>query len=161
MSALAMTLPWRHATPLYTPRRDLAADAADSLSLTVTVVETDTPNAPPADLATGPTFPCFWLRIWSTASGWGPWDYGGLALGSGTALWAGEGTIDATLPGAVDFLLPLGSMQGWPPRCGWAVYVQHDVGLRDTLCTGYLHLRGAGRSATPTGAFRLNSSVLG
>jgi hypothetical protein len=125
------------------PRRDLAADILDSLSLSVTLIYSDDPDASPADLITGPTFPSFSLNIWRTQSGHRSWDYGGYMLNSGGLLWTGDGVVDVTLPGTVDFALPMGTMSGWPERCGWAVRVAHDTTLQDTICTGFLHLRGA------------------
>jgi hypothetical protein len=143
MTTLALILPWERLTPLYMPRRDLAADILDSLSLTVTLVESDDPGASPADLVTGPTFPEFTLNIWRTQHGYRSWDYGGYLLNSGGLLWSGTGVIDGTTPGTVDFVLPQGTMIGWPERCGWSVRVAHNAVLQDTISTGFLHLRGS------------------
>jgi hypothetical protein len=148
MSMLAMTLPWRHATPLHTPRRDLVADASDSLSLTVTLVEDDTPDAPPADLVTGPTFPGFTLAITTTRECHG-WDYGSMMPIIGSVLWSGAGVIDATLPGTVDFSVPPGTMAAFPHRCGWTVRVAHDATRQDTLCSGILNVSGQTWSTAP------------
>jgi hypothetical protein len=138
---LALTLPWQNGSPLHTPRRDLVADASDSLSMSVTLVQSDNPAAPPADLVTGPTYPIFTLTITYARDRYG-WDYGRAVPLIGSVLWSGTGTIDATLPGTVDFVLPTGTMQGWPQRCGWTVRVAHDATSQDTLSAGFLHLSG-------------------
>jgi hypothetical protein len=164
MTMLAITVPWQQLSPLYLQRRDLVADTMDSLSISMTLVESDDPDAPPADLVTGPTFPGFGLWIWSTPGGCGrPWDYGWRVMNIGTLLWSGAGAIDPVLPGTVNWALPFGTMTEWPWRCGWALRVGHDGTLVDTLCTGFLNLHGAGSdlTASPTGAFRLDSSRLG
>jgi hypothetical protein len=162
MTMLAITVPWQQLSPLYLQRRDLVADTMDSLSISMTLVESDDPDAPPADLVTGPTFPEFELWIWRTQAGQA-WDYGGCAFASGGLLWSGDGVIDPHLPGTVDFTLPPGAMQGWPQRCGWQVRVAHDGTLQDTIATGFLHLNVASSiyATQPAGAFRLDSGKLG
>jgi hypothetical protein len=141
MSLLALTLPWHNSTPLHTPPRNLVADASDSLAMSVTLVYDDTPSAPPADLITGPTFPIFTLTITYARDRYA-WDYGRAASMIGSVLWTGTGVIDTTLPGTVNFTVPIGTMQGWPERCGWTLRVAHDATRQDTLSTGFLHLAG-------------------
>lgn len=161
MSALAITTPWTRTSPLYIPRRDLVSDASDSLTLTVTLLESDDPDAVAADLITGPTFPQFTLTIWRLRPDYRMWDYGAgaLAIDTRSILWLDYGVIDAIVPGTVSFVLPLGTMSGWPERCGWAVRVAHDTILQDTIMLGTLHLRGV--SSLASSDFQLNTSNLG
>lgn len=138
MTALAIAVPYQRVSPLYAPRRDLVLTIADSLSLLVTVTETDTPGAALIDLATGPTFPAFFLRIWQDSAG-GSWDYGGVDLVRGTVLAEYTGTI-STWPGTVEFTVPADSMARWPRRCLWAVEMDHDTTLSETLMAGALNV---------------------
>jgi hypothetical protein len=146
MTALALVLPYQRTSPLYLPRRDLVLDAADSLSLTATVVESDAPDASLIDLATGPTFPAFVLQVWPDSIRQ-LWDYGAGAWPMPPThivlLEEIDGVISVTLPGTVDFTVSATSMAAWPRRCGWAIRMDHDATLSETLMAGTLHVRPA------------------
>ena len=150
MTALSIAIPYARVSPLYLPRRDLVLDAADSLSLAVTVMESDAPDAVLIDLTTGPTFPTFTLQIWQDSVG-GAWDYGGFSSQAGTMLREVEGVISDTWPGTVDFTVPATTLAAWPIRCGWSIRMDHDDTLSETLMAGTLHVRGS----------RAGSSLLG
>lgn len=142
MTALAFALPYVRSSPLYLPRRDLVLDASDSLSLAVTVTESDAPGAALIDLATGPTFPGFTLQVWPDSAQWG-WDYGAVPPQPASVLFEVEGVISVTLPGTVDFTVPAATLADWPLRCGWRVRMDHDTTLSETLLAGILHVRPA------------------
>jgi hypothetical protein len=166
MTAIALVLPYQRTSPLHLPRRDLVLDAADSLSLTATVVESDAPDASLIDLATGPTFPIFTLLLWQDSTRF-VWDYGGGASypsGRLSPLSQIIGTISATLPGTVDFVVDAGTMTSWPARCAWAIRMDHNNTRSETLMAGTLQVRGAaGIGSTSLGGdvFTLDSHALG
>ena len=141
MTALSIAVPYARVSPLYLPRRDLVLDAADSLSLLVTVIETDAPDAALIDLATGPTFPVFTLQIWQDSIRQ-IWDYGGSSSQVGTVLYEAEGAI-STWPGTIEFTVPGDTLAAWPRRCGWSVNMDHDDTLSETLMAGIMNVRGA------------------
>jgi hypothetical protein len=162
MTALSFALPYNRVSPLYLPRRDMVLDAADSLSLAVTITESDDPATGLIDLVTGPTFPEFTLSIWPESQQT-VWDYGGMAIPS-RSLMVVEGIISAIYPGTVDFAIPVDTMRAWPLRCGFAIRMAHDTTQSETLATGMLHIRGARESGGSTslgGFFTLDSPTLG
>jgi hypothetical protein len=163
MTAMTMTLPLARATPLYIPQRDLVLGSSDSLSLTVTIVESDTPTSPPIELTGGIGGPACTLAIWSDGGSYGyrhyrGWDRGGWYGGwygsgwyhdygwgtawPGSTLWTGTGTIDPTIPGSFDIFIPVNTMGNWPRRCGWGVLFDYNGGGNaELIAQGRLQLR--------------------
>ena len=101
MTQLAVTLPIDRVSPVRIPVRDLVLGGTDSLTLCVTVVECDNPDAPPIELTGGIGGPAVSLFVWpggyGPGYGWGGchdygwgWHGGGVA-GPGTALWSATG----------------------------------------------------------------------
>ena len=144
MTALSFAVPYNRVSPLYEPRRDLVLDAADSLSLAVTVIENDAPGASLIDLVTGPTFPEFTLQVWPD-SRWTPWDYGAQAWPGSvrSVLYEIAGTISGSYPGTVDFIVPASTLAAWPARCIFAIRMDHNTTQSETLIRGALNVRGA------------------
>jgi hypothetical protein len=157
MTALSFIVPYQRVSPLYLPRRDLVLDAADSLSLAVTVIETDAPDAALIDLATGPTFPTFTLQVWPD-SAWFLWDYGAANTTSARlVLEEVEGEISSR-PGTIEFTLEATTLANWPMRCGFSIRMDHDTTLSETLMAGTLHVRGGGMTAQ-SGIFTLDGRL--
>jgi len=157
MTDMALTLPYARVSPLYIPRRDLVVSSADSIRLSVTVLENDDPAALPITLTGGIGGPACLLVVWPDRR-WQTWDYGwgagwGAQLaGPATALWTGVGTVDAANPGTFDIFVPALSMNTWPLRCRWGVMFDQDGGDdAEMLAHGYLHVRPmVSRSIIPT-----------
>jgi len=135
--------PCLRTSPLYIPRRDLVLSAADSLTLRVTVVESDDPNAQQVVITGGIGGPAAQLVIWQDQcrpGGW--WDYQAPPTAGGTILWSGTGTPQAGL-GSFDWFLPPDTLRGFPRRCGWAVQMGLDANtMADTLLYGRLNIAG-------------------
>jgi hypothetical protein len=157
MTQQSLILPLDRVTPLHIPVRDLVLGSSDSLTLTVTVVDRDSPDALPIELTGGIGGPACMLAIWPNRH-WGGWDYGwggcwgAQFAGPTTTLWTGVGTIDPTLPGTFDIFMPAGTMYRWPPRCRWAVLLDwNGGGNAEMLAEGHLHVRPmVSRSIVPT-----------
>jgi hypothetical protein len=156
MTQFALTLPLDRVSPVRVPTRDMALGGTDSLTLTVTVVESDDPDAPPIELSGGiggPTVSLFvWPACYGPGYGWGGChDYGwgwpggagiGGVAGPGTTLWTGVGTISDMAAGQFEIRIPAGAMGGWPRRCRWAMFLDTDAGGEaQLLAEGHLHVR--------------------
>jgi hypothetical protein len=158
-----IVLPYMRPSGTRSPRRDMVITRADSLSLTATIVESDDPSAQTLILTGGIGGPAAMLLIWPDyvpvpggSSSWGGgcgWDYGWGGQGWGgqgwaaphvpaTILWSGQGTpTNAT--GSFDFFIPVGAMASFPHRCGWAIQLGWDGGLKgETLASGIMHVSG-------------------
>ena len=156
MTQQTLTLPYMRTSPTRIPIRDLVLGGTDSLTLCVTVVECDDPNAAPLELTGGIGGPALSLFVWpgghGRGYGWGGchdygWGWPGGAVsggiaGPGTVLYAATGTVSATTPGTFDILIPAGAMGGWPLRCRWAVLLDFNGGGgAELLAEGHLHVR--------------------
>jgi len=151
MANFQISVPFHGISPNWIHRRDFVSSNGDSLSLRMTLKESDDPDAAAANL-TGLTVPGFRLTVWQDSSG-GAWDYGGVQSGPGTTLAQLEGIVSSLYPGTVDFVLGLGGMASWPNRCGFAIDIVHNDSLQDRLAEGILRLRGIpGAMATGIGA---------
>jgi hypothetical protein len=157
MTAQTLVLPLQRVSPVRIPIRDLVVSSADSVSLTITVVDRDDPAAVPIELTGGIGGPAVMLVVWPDRR-WGGWDYGwggcwgAQRAGPTTALWTGVGTVDPTLPGTFDILIPAGAMATWPLRCRWGVLFDWDGGgSAEMLAEGHLHVRPmVSRGIVPT-----------
>jgi hypothetical protein len=145
--------PYLRTTPLHEQRRDLVAYATDSLTLRVTVVESDSPGAQLLTLTGGLGGPAAQLLIWTDYRpvGRSSWldggcgcDYDRPLTAGGSVLWSGMGTPQIGL-GSFDFFLPAGTLLSVPSRCGWAVQLGWDSQKSDVLFAGTLQVRGGGR----------------
>jgi hypothetical protein len=164
MTQQTLTLPCQRVSPTRIPTRDLVLGGTDSLTLCVTVVECDDPNAAPLELTGGIGGPALSLFVWPGGHGRGYWggchDYGwgwpggavsGGVAGPGTVLWSATGVVSATVPGTFDVVIPAGAMGGWPLRCRWAVLLDFNGGGgAELLAEGHLHVRPmVSRAITP------------
>lgn len=157
-----LILPYLRASPIHIPRRDLVLSASDSLTLRVTVVESDDPSALALELSGGIGGPMARLRVWGHA-GW-HWDYGWPWPGARMLLSA-DGVI-SSVPGSFDFFLAAGALSCLPRRCGWSVHLTWDDSSdgvevppgspillggfqqSELLASGALHVRWTGGCAT-------------
>ena len=105
------------------------------------------PDALPIELTGGIGGPACMIVVWPNRH-WGGWDYGwggcwgAQFAGPTTTLWTGVGTIDPTIPGSFDILIPAGAMATWPLRCRWAVLFDwNGGGNAEMLAEGHLHIR--------------------
>ena len=140
MTDINLTVPLQRRSNLYIPRRDLALASTDSVSLLVTLVESDNPDAPATVLPGAGVTMTVWSDPWTF--GWGGWDYGcGCDYGRGMAggvLWSGlERLVEPG--GTAEFFLPVATMSGWPLRTIWALGVLFS-GTSQIISTGRLHL---------------------
>ena len=160
MTNFAITLPLDRTSPLHIPTRDLVLGGTDSVSLLVSVVECDSPDALPIDLSGGLGGPTVSLFVWPDShrhgyggwggygGGWGGchdygwgWHGGGIA-GPGTVLWSATSTIYNVATGTFAIAIPAGTMGTWPRRCRWAIFLDADGGGEaELLAEGHLHVR--------------------
>jgi hypothetical protein len=140
MADMTMILPYDRASPLHIPTRDLVLSAADSIDLTVTIVESDDPSAQAIVLTGGIGGPACTLLIWPE-HGYRHWDYGAETHWPRTALWMGVGTISDAI-GSFAISMPAATMASWPRRCAWAVLLDFDGGGQcEMVASGHLHIR--------------------
>jgi len=141
MTAQTMVLPLGRVSPVHIPRRDLVLAASDSLSLRVSIIESDAPSALPVELTGGIGGPALWLCIFADGChGWG-WDYGAPRIAPGRTLGSWQGVI-ATAPGSFDIDIPSGAFADYPLRCGWAIQLDWDGGGHtEILASGNVHFR--------------------
>jgi hypothetical protein len=116
----SITLPYRRTSPVHVPRSDIVLSSADSLLLTVVVVESDHPSAQALVLATDINGPSMQLVLWDDA------DYG-YAWGDYQRAWA-PGLLLQSIPGTPgaaagswEFHIPTGTFASFPLRCGWSI----------------------------------------
>jgi|SRR4249919_544873 len=152
MTAIAITLPLDRASPIRVPIRDLVLGGTDSLSLLISVVERDSPDASPIELSGGLGGPAVSMFVWADSRGcrpyfggwdygWGCW-YGGGIAGPATTLWTGLGTVYTAASGTFRIVVPAGTMTAWPRRCRWAILFDTDGGGDvELLAEGHLHVR--------------------
>jgi hypothetical protein len=140
MRTIAFTAPYMRVSNLHIPRRDLVLAAGDSLTLQVTVVDRDSPDAEALEITDGLGGYQLLFAVWADAPGQYFCDYGTPLPRSGQTLWSGLGTLTDT-PGTVTFTFPSGTMASWPLRCGWSVQLQHDRDTAEVLLSGTLYVR--------------------
>lgn len=157
MTDMTMILPYARTSPLHIPTRDLVVSAADSIDLTVTVMDSDNTYAQAIVLTGGIGGPTCMLVVWADSGGHGSWDYGwggnwsAQPAGPMTTLWTGVGTINTTIAGSFDIFLPAATMASWPRRCRWGVLLDFDSGGQaEMIAEGHLHVRPmVSRRTTP------------
>jgi len=133
-------------SPTRIPRRDVVLTRGDSLTLRATVVQSDHPAAQLLVLTGGLGGPTARLVIYSDSHRYGPCcDYGWGHWGGAhraQLLWSGDGTPDAPT-GSFDFFIPFGTMASLPSRCGWAMQLAWDSGLKsEILAAGIINVSG-------------------
>ena len=145
-------VPYLRSSPLHDARRDLVLHSAESLSLRMTVLEQDDPNAQLLIITGGLGGPAAHLTIWQDYdAGCRSCDYGRPPL-RGATLWSGWGTPQPGL-GSFDWHIPAGTLYSLPPRCGWAGVLVWDDGMRaDTMFEGVLQVRGRFVATAPADA---------
>lgn len=137
----AITVPYNRPA-LHVPRRDFVLGAADRLWLQVSIVECDDPSAEALTLTGGIGGPALRMGVWPSGDYPISWDYGLPTPACGTLLWAGNGTISATLPGTFDLIIPAGTMGSWPRRVAYALQLDWDGAAgSELLCTGMFHVK--------------------
>jgi hypothetical protein len=152
MTTLALTLPLDRISPVRVPTRDLVLGGTDSVTLLISVVDRDSPDALPIELSGGIGGPAVSLFVWPDSrgchgpyfGGWGyDWDYGwGGWYGAAPALWTGLATLDDMTTGTFAIKVPAGTMSGWPRRCRWVIFFDTDGGGEaELLAEGRLHIR--------------------
>jgi hypothetical protein len=152
MTTLALSLPLDRVSPVRVPIRDLVLGGTDSVTLLVSVVDRDSPDALPIELSGGIGGPAVSMFVWADSrgchgpnfGGWGcGWDYGwGGWYGPGAALWTGFATLDDMATGTFAIKVPAGTMSGWPHRCRWVIFFDTDGGGEaELLAEGRLHIR--------------------
>jgi len=157
MTAFALTLPLDRVSPIRVPTRDLVLGGTDSVTLNVSIVDRDSPDALPIELSGGLGGPTVSLFVWPDHRGgygphfggwgpgddygWGGWHNGGVA-GPGTVLWSATGVVLDMTTGTFQIRVPSGTMGCWPRRCRWAIYFDEDAGgTAELLAEGHLHVR--------------------
>jgi hypothetical protein len=138
MTQHAITLPYLRTSPNHIPRRDLVLSASDSLSLVVTVVETDHPNAQALILDIGINGPAMQLVIWQDhdiPNGWCDYQRPGTLYG--TVLQSVSG-YPSGAAGSWEFHLPTGSFangtwRDFPIRCGWSILLLWNNGAKSSV----------------------------
>jgi hypothetical protein len=135
----SITLPYRRTSPVHVPRSDLVLSAADSLLLTVVVVESDHPSAQAIVLHTDANGPAMQLVLWDDAEyrqGWGDygWGWGGYtsAASPGALLQSLPG-YPGSAAGSWDFHIPTGTFAHFPRRCGWAILLLWNQGAKSSV----------------------------
>ena len=138
MTQMAITLPYLRTSPVHIPRRDLVLSASDSLSLTVTVVETDHPSAQAIILSTDIDGPAMQLVIWQDRDTWNTWgDYQRPGSIHGTVLQSVIG-YPGSAAGSWEFHLPTGSFTNgtwhdFPIRRGWSILLLWNNGTKSSV----------------------------
>jgi hypothetical protein len=149
MTAQTLVLPYRRASPIHIPRRDLVLAASDSLALRVSIVETDDPDALALEMTGGLGGPSLQLIVWRDAPSF-RWDYGApcVPYAVGDALWQGAGVISDAV-GSFDITIPAAVFTGWPRRAGFAVVLAWGA-QTETLAIGTLHITAMAPTTTTT-----------
>jgi hypothetical protein len=100
MPSFAMTVPYIRTSPIHIPRRDLVLAAADSLSLRVTVVDSDRACSQAIELTGGIGGPGAQFSVWADTHEPHCWDYGANRPACGQILWTGAGVL-SDAPGVI------------------------------------------------------------
>lgn len=128
----SITLPYRRTSPVHVPRSDLVLSAADSLLLTVVVVETDHPSAQAIVLHTDVDGPAMQLVLWDDADYGYAWGDYQRAFAPGLLLRSTPGT-PGSAAGSWDFHIPTGTFADFPLRCGWAILLLWASGAKSSV----------------------------
>lgn len=157
MTTQSLILPLDRVSPVRVPTRDLVLGGTDSVTLSISIVDRDSPDALPIELSGGIGGPAVSMFVWPDHRGgygpnfggwgsgcdygWGGWYNGGVA-GPGTVLWAATGVLLDMTTGTFQIRVPPGTMGAWPIRCRWAIYFDADGGgTAELLSEGHLHVR--------------------
>ena len=164
MTTFALTLPLDRISPVRVPTRDLVLGGTDSVTLLVSIVDRDSPDALPIALTGGIGGPALSMFVWPDSRGchgpnfggwgcgedygWGGW-YGGGVAGPGTVMWSATGTVYDTTTATFAIVVPAGTMGAWPRRCRWAIYFDSEAAARRNcsprgICTSARWSRGRG-----------------
>jgi len=160
MTTFTLSLPLDRVSPIRVPTRDLVLGGTDSVTLNVSIVDRDSPDALPIELTGGIGGPTVSMFVWPdhrggygpNFGGWGCCDYGwggwpgGCGIGGvavpGTVLWSATGVVLDTTTGTFQIRVPPGTLGNWPIRCRWAIYFDADGGGEaELLSEGHLHVR--------------------
>ena len=145
-------VPYLRSSPLYIPRRDLVISAADSVSLSVLIVESDDPSAAPLELTGGLGGPALRLYIWPDSLSY-RWDYGAPFASPGSVLWSSLGTVNPDAAGTFDFSIPPGTFACIPRRCLFSLQLEWNSATDvQMLANGVLNVMQGARTAVPSTA---------
>jgi hypothetical protein len=128
----SITLPYRRTSPVHVPRSDLVLSSADSLLLTVIVVESDHPSAQAIILTTDANGPAMQLVMWDDADYGYTWGDYQRPFVPGLMLQSIAGTPGSAI-GSWDFHIPTGTFSGFPLRCGWAILLLWADGAKSSV----------------------------
>jgi len=128
----SITLPYRRTSPVHIPRSDLVLSAADSLLLTVCVVESDHPSAQAIVLHTDADGPAMQLVLWDDADYGYAWGDYQRAFVPGALLQSLPG-CPGSAAGSWDFHIPTGTFADFPRRCGWAILLLWANGAKSSV----------------------------
>lgn len=159
MTQQTLILPWLRTSPVHIPRRDLVLAAADSLMLSVQIVQSDNPDALPIEVTGGIGGPLLSLFVWPWSScrwSWdyrvpwsywpSGWDYGAFGTTATAPLWSGDFTISDAPSATFGISFPPGTMAAWPRRACWSMQLTEDHGAVVTmLAWGNLHAMASGQ----------------
>lgn len=141
MTLQTLVLPYNRTSPVRIPCRDLVLGGADSLGLEVSIVEYDNPGAAALVLSGGIGGPALTMLVAPDYCSRRSWDYGAPAIGPGSVIWSGQGTISATQPGTFEIRFPTATMSRWPRRCIWVIQLDwNQSGDTQMLSWGHLHV---------------------
>ena len=145
-------VPYLRSSPLYIPRRDLVISAADSVSLSVLIVESDDPSAAPLELTGGLGGPALRLYIWPDSPVY-HWDYGAPFVSPGSPIWSSLGTVNPDAAGTFDFSIPPGTFACIPRRCLFSLQLEWNSATDvQMLANGVLNVMQGARTAVPSTA---------
>lgn len=145
-------VPYLRSTPNYIPRRDLVISAADSVSLSVLIVESDDPSASPLELTGGLGGPALRLYIWPDSPVY-HWDYGAPFVSPSSPIWSSLGTIDPDAAGTFDFSIPPGTFACIPRRCMFSLQLEWNSATEvQMLANGVLNVMRGARTQVPSTA---------
>lgn len=153
---ITIILPYDRRSLIHIPRRNIVLSSGDSITLRVTIIESDDPNAMLLEVSGGIGGPMVHLRVWAPdshggVSDWGYWcDYSRPFSAGGVSLLDVDGVISAA-PGSFDFIVPAGTMAAWPRRCFWSISLNFDGGNKsEALADGTLQVRRSGVNPATT-----------
>jgi hypothetical protein len=132
----SITLPYLRTSPVHVPRRDIVLSVADSLLLSVAVVERDDPSSQALILTTDADGPSMQLVLWDDTQWCGSdgWDYGwSFASRAPRDMLQSITGVPGSAAGSWDFEIPTGTFSNFPLRCGWAVLLLWNNGAKSSV----------------------------
>jgi hypothetical protein len=136
MTTIALTLPVARRSAIRIPRRDLALVSGDSLTLAITVVQSDRPGAAPLNLVLA--YGRVRLRVWRPIPpAFCLYDYGFHGMRHAEAIGA---TVTNGAAGQAEIHVTGSHTAGWHGIYSWALQFGSDTDS-STLCSGTLQMQ--------------------